>query len=91
MFNFDIILSTFEFVADDQEDEEVQRKVVRLGPKPKQFLELGIVQQRKVTQSAFDSVKEVAETRQIPVVNLAGYMLKRYVTNFSSMKHDFSA
>lgn len=63
---------------EEDEDEEIQRKVGRLGPKPRPFSELGRLQQRRVTQEAFDNLKKVAEARQIEPVNVAGYMMKRY-------------
>ena len=50
---------------EEDEDEEIQRKVGRLGPKPRPFSELGRLQQRRVTQEAFDNLKKVAEARQI--------------------------
>ena len=63
---------------EEDEDEEIQRKVGRLGPKLRPFSELGRLQQRRVTQEAFDNLKKVAEARQIEPVNVAGYMMKRY-------------
>jgi hypothetical protein len=45
----------------------------------KPFSELGPLQQRRVSQKAFDSMKEVSESRQIAPVQMAGYMMKRYV------------
>ena len=35
------------------------------------------MQQRRVTQGAFDSVKDLARRRETDVVNMTGYMLKR--------------
>ena len=49
----------------------------KIGPKAKPFSELGRMQQRRVTQEAFNSVKDLAAKRETDVVNMAGYMLKR--------------
>ena len=62
-------------VLDDVgKEEELQKKV---GPKSKPFSELGRMQQRRVTQEAYDSVKELARVREADVVTMTGYMLKR--------------
>ena len=50
----------------------------------KPFSELGPLQQRRVSQQAFDSMKEVSESRQIAPVQMAGYMMKRYGDYLSS-------
>ena len=47
------------------------------GPKPRDFEELSRIQQRRVTQVAFDALKDVATERNVDIVNLTGYMMKR--------------
>ena len=53
--------------------------VEKLGPKEKSFIDLKEKQQRRVSQTAFDAVKKVADDRNIDTINFAGYMLKRLV------------
>ena len=62
-------------------DLDVENRVMveRQGPKEKSFIDLKEKHQRRVSQTAFDAVKKVADDRNIDTINFAGYMLKRLV------------
>ena len=68
------------FPLDDQDDDEVQRRVGRLGPRRKEWEKLGPQQKRKETQHLFDELKKTSETREVEPVQMVGSLLHRLVS-----------
>ena len=70
-----------DLIDDENYEEDVQRHVVGQGAKKKPFSELGVLQKRRVTQPAINTLQSIAKAHQIGESQLVGYLLKRWVVS----------
>ena len=70
-------------MADSGDPDEIHRQIKKLGPRQKEWEELGPQQRRSVTQGLYDDLKKMAVCRGVDPVRLEDFMyLLRSKTGF---------
>ena len=64
-------------MADSGVPDEIHRQIKKLGPRQKEWEELGPQQRRSVTQGLYDDLKKMAVCRGVDPVRLIGSLLHR--------------